>query len=90
MDKIMTMITKSHLENLKQKNIKDVHIEDLKDISKVFIDKTSPTHERIYSFIEQIRNPYLFKVGTTKIKINFATSGETFQKTFERIFEKTI
>ena len=68
------MITKQDLEEMKKKNIGDVKKEDLKDISEVIIDTSKPVEERILSFIEQIGNPYLFKVGNTVVKVcNSAT-----------------
>ena len=39
--------------------------EELVDIRDVKIDRTLPSDERIRSFIEQIKNPYCFKVGDT-------------------------
>ena len=41
--------------------------EQLVDIRDVKIDRSLPSEERIKSFIEQIKNPYQFKVGDTVV-----------------------
>ena len=46
--------------------------EELVDIRNVKIDRNLPSDERIRSFIEQIKNPYCFKVGDTVVKVSFA------------------
>ena len=43
--------------------------EQLVDIRDVKIDRTLPTEERIRSFVEQIRDPYKFKVGDVVVKV---------------------
>ncbi|GHV00656.1 hypothetical protein FACS1894211_08500 [Clostridia bacterium] len=80
------MITKHSLEDMRQINIGDVSIENLKDISEVTIDTKKPVEERILSFIEQIGNPYLFKVGNTPVKVGFNGNGSTLQKCLEILF----
>ena len=82
------MITKLQLEQFKQMNIGDVRTEDLTDISKIDIDKAKPVAERIRAFIEQIGNPYLFKVGDIPVKVSFAPDAPTLQKTLETLFTK--
>ena len=79
------MITKQDLEEMKKKNIGDVKKEDLKDISEVIIDTSKPVEERILSFIEQIGNPYLFKVGNTVVKVCYKDGGPTLQKCLETL-----
>jgi len=84
------MITKLVLEKLGQKSINDIKIEDLKDISNVIIDKDMPVADRICSFLEQIGNPYLFKVGDTPVKVSFPTNALSIQKILEILFTKNI
>lgn len=47
---------------------------DLTDLRNVKTDTSKPAKERIENFIEQVKNPYLFRVGDTVI--NAAYSGE--------------
>ncbi len=51
------------LEYYKSLKIEDAKLEELKDLRDVKIDTSLPVIERILSFMIQIENPYLFKVG---------------------------
>ena len=46
------------------------------------IDRSLPSEERIKSFIEQIKNPYQFKVGDTVVKVSFANTQNTITDNF--------
>ena len=72
---------KSHLE----KFIRTKEIEDLRDICDVKVDKSQPVLERLLSFIEQVGNPYYFKVNGTPVKVAFAKNAHTFQESVERL-----
>ena len=82
------MITKEKVENLKHKleyykslDIKDVKLEELKDIRDIHIDTTKQVIERILSFIIQMDgNPYIFKVSDTPVKVSFKKEGPSLQK----------
>ena len=56
--------------------------EELVDIRNVKIDRTLPSDERVRSFIEQIKNPYCFKVGDTVVKVSFADTPNTITDNF--------
>lgn len=56
--------------------------EQLVDIRDVKIDRTLPTEERIRSFVEQIRDPYKFKVGDVVVKVSFANTQNTITDNF--------
>ena len=56
--------------------------EQLVDIRDVKIDRTLPTEERIRSFVEQIRDPYKFKVGDVVVKVSFANTQNTIIDNF--------
>lgn len=56
--------------------------EQLVDIRDVKIDRSLPSEERIKSFIEQIKNPYQFKVGNTVVKVSFANTQNTITDNF--------
>lgn len=87
------MITKEKVENLKQKleyykslDIKDVKLEELKDIRDVKIDITKPVLERILSFLVQMDgNPYIFKVEDTPVKVCFNEDGPSLQECLEKM-----
>ena len=72
------------LECLKSLDIGDVKLEDLVDIRTVHIDTSKPVLERILSFMAQIKNPYLFKVGDTPVKVEFNDDGPSLQEALEQ------
>lgn len=82
------MMTNKTLEYYKSLKIEDVKLEDLKDISEVKINSDLPVIERILSFMVQIGNPYLFKVGNVPVKVGFSQNGPTLQKSLEIFFTK--
>lgn len=82
------MMTNKTLEYYKSLKIEDAKLEDLKDLSDVHINPDLPVIERILSFMVQIGNPYLFKVGDTPVKVRFSKNGPTLQKSLEIFFTK--
>lgn len=49
----------------------------LVDIESIQINMELPREERIVDFIEQIKNPYLFKCGDLVVQSVFSDSGVT-------------
>ena len=49
----------------------------LVDIRDVRIDRTLPMEERVKSYVEQIKNPYIFKVGSTVVRVSYADTNRT-------------
>lgn len=57
-------------------------LESLVDIRDVKIDRSKPVEERIKSYVEQIKNPYLFKVGNTIVRVSYANTQATINDNF--------
>lgn len=76
---------KSHLE----KFIQTKEIEKLRDINDVVIDRSLPVMERIISFIQQIGDPYFFKVGDTPVRVKFTKNANTFQESVEHLISNS-
>lgn len=57
-------------------------LSSLVDIRDVKIDKSLPTEERIKSYVEQIKNPYKFKVGDVIVKVSFSENENTISDNF--------
>ena len=49
--------------------------EELVDIRDIHIDASLPQPDRIRSFVEQVRNPYLFRVGEVTVKVSYSDCG---------------
>lgn len=54
----------------------------LADIRDVRIDRSLPMEERVRSFVEQVGNPYLFKVGNTVVRVSYADTQKTMNDNF--------
>ena len=71
------------VEEMKAVDIRTVDKDVLVDIRDVKIDRTLPKEERIRSFVEQIKNPYCFKVGEVAVKMAFADTEVTLEDRME-------
>ena len=77
------MIQASHdLSAMRSVNIQDVDRTSLVDLNSVTIDESLPVPERVASFLEQIKNPYLFKVGNTIVRVSYANTTQTINDNF--------
>ena len=54
----------------------------LVDIRDVRIDRTLPMEERVKSYVEQVKNPYMFKVGNTVVRVSYADTNRTMNDNF--------
>ena len=52
-------------------------LDSLVDIRDVKIDRSLPVEERMKSYVEQIKNPYMFKVGNTIVRVSYANTTQT-------------
>ena len=57
-------------------------LDSLVDIRSVKIDPAQPVEERMKSYIEQIKNPYLFKVGSIVVRVSYADTQATINDNF--------
>ncbi|MFI3202149.1 MAG: hypothetical protein R3Y54_11630 [Eubacteriales bacterium] len=56
---------------------------ELVDLLTIQIDETLSKEERIQSYMEQVRNPYHFKVGKVEVQVGFSDDGITFEQRFQ-------
>lgn len=57
-------------------------ISELVDIRSVEIDTSLPVEERIKSYIQQVKDPYCFRVGDVKVRVAFADTDRTLTDNF--------
>ena len=57
-------------------------LDSLVDIRDVKIDRSQPVEERMKSYVEQIKNPYLVKVGNTVVRVSYANTQATINDNF--------
>ena len=68
------------LEEIKAVDIHTVDRDTLVDIRDVHIDPTLSKEERMRRFLDQIKNPYVFKCGKVVVKTTFANKGNQQMK----------
>lgn len=78
-------MTAEELEKLKNVDIRDIDRDSLVDINTIKIDEREPVEKRICSFVEQVKNPYCFKVGGIVVKVGFNPQGPTFEEQFNNM-----
>ena len=57
------MITKEQLEKYRSIKINEVKTEDLVELNDVNVNTSLPVPLRILKFIEDVKNPYIYKVN---------------------------
>ena len=65
------MLNSFDLNYLKNAAIADYSKDSLVDLHDVKIDAEKSVPEKMNDYFEQIKNPYLFKVGDIKVKVSF-------------------
>ena len=71
------------MQEMKDIEIRTVDKSKLVDLNTVVIDESRPIAERVASFVQQIQNPYCFRVGDMAVKVVYQEEGPTFQQNFE-------
>ena len=72
------------LEQMKNIDIRTVDPSTLVDIKDIQINTSLPRDERILDFLEQVKNPYCFRVGKAAVKISFSDTEATVEDCLER------
>mgnify|MGYP007089391886 FL=1 len=57
-------------------------LDSLVDIRDVKIDRSMSVEDRMKSYVEQIKNPYMFKVGSTIVRVSYANTQATINDNF--------
>lgn len=57
-------------------------LDSLVDIRDVKIDRSMSVENRMKSYVEQIKNPYMFKVGNTVVRVSYANTQATINDNF--------
>ena len=58
------------------------NLSELVDIRDVVIDKSLPLEERVRSYVEQIKDPYCFKVGDVVVRVSYAGKDKSLTDSF--------
>lgn len=58
------------------------NLSELVDIRDVVIDKSLPLEERVRSYVEQIKDPYCFKVGDVVVRVSYTDKDKSLTDSF--------
>lgn len=61
--------------------------QELVDLRDVSIDKNLPKEERMAQYLQQIKDPYHFRVGNMEVKVVYADSGVTLEERLRQYFK---
>ena len=67
----MKQFTSDEITSMKNVDIRNVDKDALVDLRSVQIDASKPVQERLQSFLQQIQNPYCFRIGDIAVKVNY-------------------
>lgn len=67
---------------MKENNETTADMSRLVDIRDVKVDRSLPVEDRIRSYVEQVKDPYCFRVGDVKVRVSFSSSGRTLNDSF--------
>jgi len=62
-------------------------LDSLVDLRDVKIDRSQPIEERKKSYVAQIGNPYLFKVGDVVVRLSYANTQRTLNEAFSQLIQ---
>lgn len=79
------MIDKNLLEDMSHIKIKDVAPDLLQDILTVEVSGETAS-QRLESYLDQVGNPYCFRVGNTPVRISFKSCEETLDQKIKSYF----
>lgn len=80
------MITTQQLDDMSQINLSDADKSRLIDISSVHVDTSLSAAERMKKYIEEIKNPYLFRSGNLIVRVRFTPDGADLSDVIKRHF----
>jgi hypothetical protein len=75
------MYTAERLEQMRNVDITIVDRMSLTNLETINVDDTVSYKEKVIQFLEQVRNPYAFRVGDIPVKVTFASDAPMLKET---------
>lgn len=66
----------TNLEMLRKADITACNADELVDLRKVTVDTEKSSYERKGDYIRQVKNPYLFRIDSTVVKVEFGNGND--------------
>ncbi len=80
------MLSVSQLDEMSRLSINDADRATLVDIAAIEIDSAQSVEQRVESFLERVKNPYLFMCGDTAVRIVFDSEGKDLDYLLKNYF----
>ena len=68
---------KEKVDKYKDCDLKSINPDDIPDINELKIDKRKSREDSILDYLNQVENPYVFKINGHLVKIGFSNSDKT-------------
>lgn len=82
------ILDRKNLQEMQQVDIRKVNPDELVDIREVEIDTKQSVQKKVKSYVEQVKNPYLVRVGEYVVKISYSDCEETLNDRMEQYISK--
>lgn len=79
----------SELYRMKHSDHKDWDKDSLSDIQMITADASLPPMERIENYLQQVKNPYHFKVNDIGVMLDWADTENTIQNQMTELIKAT-
>lgn len=80
-------MTLKELEQLKQVDVRTISHNELIDLKEIKIGEEASKKQRIQQFVEQIKNPFCFKVGEIVVSVGFSNDGISFEERMKQYLD---
>ncbi len=88
-------MTKNNYKKIRNKLLKyekvsldEVNVNDVDEITKIRINKRKSSNERMLAFLNEVKNPYIFKVNGKLVRIRFSDTNKTADDCLTNVLNK--
>ena len=74
-----------HIKKADKSKLSAINPDDLVDIRNVNIDSDLSKLENVVKYINEVKNPYYFKVGKVKVRVSYADTDRTLDDAFANL-----
>lgn len=75
------------IEKANRTNFSEINSDDLVDIKSVNMDQDLSKLENVVKYINEVKNPYYFKVGKVKVRVSYADTDRTLDDAFAHLLK---
>lgn len=75
------------IEKASNSKFSEINSDDLVDIKSVNMEQDLSKLENVVKFINDVKNPYYFKVGKVKVRVSYAGTDRTLDVSFANLLK---